>query len=227
MARKQRAVTTVQLSSEYDRALVIRPTLPSVDGIFDIRADTLIAAHNPHGRIREHLHDHLPHMHIRYGFQVPQQTLFGVDAAALEVAMLVRVDHRVDCNPVFVARGEGSEGVCLKIAGEDVHWVHNKDVGTKATRLFEATGRVVPDGYYFSGFRTSDVGERQVRRYTKEELLRTIGAGLRADQHFQATWKEPSDKPILPYDVVICLSDDATTYHTFFTLQPTVALGAF
>jgi hypothetical protein len=108
-----------------------------------------------------------------------------------------------------------------------VHWVHNDDVGRKATTLFESTGRKVPDGYYFSGFRTSDPDERKVWRYTREDLLRSIGRGLRADQHFQATWRNPQDTAITPYDVIICLSDDATSYHTFFRLQPTVSLGMF
>jgi hypothetical protein len=164
-------------------------------------------------------------MHIRYGFEIPAQSLIGVPAAALEVAMLIRGEHRVDCNPIFVGRGPGSEGICLKIAGQDVHWVHNEEVGEKATALFEATGRELPDGFYFSGFRTSDVDERKVWRYSSDELKRAIGRGLRADQHFQATWREPSDQPITPYPVVIYLGDDQTSYHTFFELRPTVVLG--
>jgi|SRR5882724_9830067 len=217
----------LSVDSVYDKALVIRPRLPSVDGIFDLRADTLIASHAPHGRIAEHLHDHLPHMHIRYGFEIPAQSLAGIDGAALEVAMMIQVGHRVDCNPVFVARGPGSTGVCLKVAGQDVHWVHNDEAGKKATQLYESTGRKVPEGYYFSGFRTSDLEERKVWRYSREDLLRAIGRGLRADQHFQATWREPRKEPIAPYDVIICLSDDATSFHTFFRLQSTVSLGAF
>jgi hypothetical protein len=215
------------VDSIYDKALIIRPRLPLIDGIFDVRADTLIASHTPHSRIPEHLHDHLPHMHIRYGFEIPPQSLAGIDAAALEVAMLVQVAHRVDCNPIFVARGPSSTGICLKIANQDVHWVHNDDVGRKATELFEATGRQVPEGYYFSGFQTSDVEERRVWRYSREDLLRAIGRGVRADQHFQATWREPREDFISPYDVIICLSDDATSFHTFFRLRPTVSLGAF
>jgi hypothetical protein len=221
------ATTSIRLDSPYTRELRIQPRLPAVDGIFDLGPNTLIASHAPHGRIREHLHDHLPHMHIRYGFEIPQQPLLGIDSAALEVAMLIRVAHRVDCNPIFVARGPGAEGVCLKMGGQDVHWVHNEEVGEKATELYRATGRKIPEGYYFSGFRTADVEERKVWRYTREDLLRAIGVGLRADQHFQATWREPSDRPIEPYPVVIALSDDETYFHTFFELRPTVALGAF
>jgi hypothetical protein len=146
-------------------------------------------------------------------------------AAALEVVMMVKFDHRVDCNPVFVARGARNEGICLKIADQDVHWVHNEEVAKKGTQLFEATGRKIPSGFYFAGFRTSDVGERKVQRYSREELLRAIGAGLRADQHFQATWREPKEEAIEPYPVVIGLSDDSTYFATFFELRPTVALG--
>ncbi len=218
---------TLTVDSSYDKTFLIRPRLPLIDGIFDVRADTLVASHAPHARIPEHLHDHLPHMHIRYGFEIPAQSLAGIDAAALEVDMLVQVDHRVDCNPVFVARGPDSTGICLKIANQDVHWVHNEEAGKNATKLFEATGRRVPEGYYFSGFRTSDVEERKVWRYSREDLLRAIGRGLRADQHFQATWREPRKDPIAPYDVIICLTDDASSFHTFFRLQPTVSLGAF
>lgn len=211
---------------DYDTALVIRPRLPSIPGIFDIPADTCISAHNPHRRIVEHLHDHFPHMHIRYGFEIPAQSLHGIKAAALEVAMCIKVAHRVDCNPIFVARGDESEGICLKIAGQDVHWVHNEEVGAKATFLFEASGRRVPEGYYFSGFRTSDVEERKVWRYSQEELKRAIGRGLRADQHFQATWREPKDEIIEPYDVIIFLGDDESSYYTFFNLPVVVPIGA-
>jgi len=218
---------TVRLNSQYEREFVIQPRLPYVDGIFDLGPNLLIASHSPHRHTTEHLHDHLPHMHIRYGFEIPRQPLLGVEASALEVAMLVRTAHRVDCNPIFVSRGPGSEGICLKIAGQDVHWVHNEDVGRKATKLFEATGRRLPKGFYFSGFRTSDIEERQVWRYSREDLLRAIGRGLRADQHFQATWRDPKEDPIEPYPVVICLSDDETYFHTFFELRPTIALGAF
>jgi hypothetical protein len=218
---------SLKVDSQYDKTFVIKPRLPAIDGIFDIRANTLIASHAPHDRIQEHLHDHLPHMHIRYGFEIPPQSLAGIDSAALEVAMLVQIAHRVDCNPVFVARGPESTGICLKIAGQDVHWVHNEKVGNKATSLFEATGSKVPNDYYFSGFKTSDTEERKVWRYSREDLLRAIGNGLRADQHFQATWREPRSEPIAPYDVIICLSDDESSFHTFFRLQPTVSLGAF
>ena len=215
----------VDLGSAYERESVIRPRLPLIPGIFDLAPESLIAAHKPHERIAEHLHDHLPHMHIRYGFEFPAESLIGVSSAALEVAMLIHTDHRVDCNPIFVARGQGSEGLCLQIAGQDVHWVHNDEVGAKATQLFTATGRLIPQNYYFSGFRTSDVDEREVQRYTADELKRTIGLGLRADQHFQATWREPRNDPIAPYPVIIYLGDDETTYHTFFELRPTVVLG--
>jgi hypothetical protein len=217
---------TVQLESSYDRALAIHPRLPSIPGIFDLPAEVLIASHRPHGRIEEHLHDHLPHMHIRYGFEIPSQSLVGIESAALEVVMMIREEHRVDCNPIFVARGPESEGVCLKIAGQDVHWVHNEEVGRKATERYEATGRRVPEGWYFSGFKTSDVEEREVWRYDAEDLKRAIGSGLRADQHFQATWRDPREEEIEPYPVTIYLGDDASEYHTFFELRPTVALGA-
>lgn len=215
----------VNLDSGYERELVIKPKLPFIDGIFDLGPNTLIASHSPHEHIAEHLHDHLPHMHIRYGFEIPQQPLLGVKAAALEVVMMIRVDQRVDCNPVFVARGPKNEGVCLKIAGQDVHWVHNEDVAKKGTELFESTGRKVPKGFYFAGFRTSDLEERKVQRYSRTDLLRVIGAGLRADQHFQATWREPKNEPIEPYPVIIGLSDDETYFNTFFELRPTVTLG--
>jgi hypothetical protein len=166
-------------------------------------------------------------MHIRYGFELPRQDFHGIQSAALEVAMCIKNTQRVDCNPVFVARGPGAEGVCLKIAGQDVHWVHCDEVGKKATSLFTETGRKVPDGYRFSGFRTSDLQERVTRRYTREELLAAVGLGLRCDQHFQATWIEPNPSPIEPYDVIICLSDDASSFRTFFRLEPTISLGAF
>jgi len=205
----------------------IRPRLPAIDGIFNLGPDVLIASHDPHERIREHLHDHLPHMHIRYGFEIPRQSFHGISEAALQVMMFIKAEHRVDCNPVFVARGPGAEGVCLKIAGEDVHWVHNVEAGNKAAKLFERTGRRITKGYRFSGFTTSDLEERKVRRYSRLELLAAVGLGLRCDQHFQATWIEPKDEPIEPYDVIICLADDATDYCTFFRLQPTISLGAF
>lgn len=207
--------------------LVIRPRLPAVEGIFDLGPNTLIASHAPHERIKEHLHDHLYHMHIRYGFEIPAQDFRGIDRVALLVMMMIPVSQRVDCNPVFVARGEGSEGICLKIAGEDVHWVHNDEAGKKATVLFEGTGRKMPKNYRFQGFQTSDLDERKVRRYSRDELKAAVGLGLRADQHFQATWIEPRNEPIEPYDVIICLADDTTPFHTFFRLQPTVSLGSF
>lgn len=210
----------------YERSLVIYPRMPSLDGIFDLVGATCIAAHGPHGHIPEHLHDHFHHLHIRYGFEIPQQSLIGIDHVSLEVMMAIKVDHRVDCNPVFVARGNGSEGVCLKFAGQDVHWVHSEEAGSKATRLLEAQGKKLPPGYYFSGFRTSDVAERKSWKYSREELKRAIGFGLRADQHFQATWREPRDEPIEPYEVVICLSDDESTFHTFFNLPLIVPIGA-
>ena len=166
-------------------------------------------------------------MHIRYGLEFPAQSFAEVKEAAFGVAMVINVAHRVDCNPIFVARGDGPEGVCLKIAGQDVHWVHDEEVGRKATELFETGGRRVPDGFYFSGFRTSDLEERKVWRYSRESLKAGIGQGLRADQHFQATWKEPKDEPIEPYDVIIYLGDDSTSYHTFFRLPVVVPLGAW
>lgn len=216
-----------QWTRDAEARFVIRPRLPAIDGIFNLNADVLIASHTQHERINEHLHDHLHHMHIRYGFEIPAQSFRGIDAAALEVAMEVKVEHRVDCNPVFVARGRGAEGICLKIGGEDVHWVHNDEVGERATKEYAKTGRKVKKGYRFSGFRTSDLQERTVRRYTREELLAAVGLGLRCDQHFQATWIEPREEEIDPYDVVIFLSDDASQYHTFFNLPVTISLGAF
>ena len=122
-----------------ETGLIIRPRLPAIDGIFDLGPDVLIASMKPHDRIPEHLHDHLHHMHIRYGFEIPRQDFSGIDRVALLVVMMIPVDQRVDCNPIFVARGEGSEGVCLKIAGEDVHWVHDDDAGKRGTELFEST----------------------------------------------------------------------------------------
>ena len=211
--------------SPYDHEFVIRPKLPRINGIFDLGPNVMIASHGPHDHVEEHLHDHLHHMHIRYGFEIPSQPLLGIDAIALEVAMLVNTLHRVDCNPIFVARGASNTGVCLKIAGQDVHWVHNDEVGRKATELYQATGRIVPEGFYFAGFRTSDVEERHVWSYSRTDLLRAIGLGLQADQHFQATWREPQDKPILPYPVTICLSDNTTYFHSFFQLPLTPSLG--
>jgi hypothetical protein len=206
---------------------IVRPRLPQFPGIFDIPADTCIASHTPHDHIHEHLHDHLYHMHIRYGFEFPKQNLAGIQELAPLVAMMVKVEHRVDCNPIFVARGKGSEGICLKIAGQDVHWTPDDTVGKKATTLFAKTGRKITNGYYFAGFSTSDVSERKTFRYSREELLRSIGNGLVADQHFQATWKEPVEKEIEPYEVIIYLGDDFTDYHTFFKLPVVVPIGAF
>ena len=208
-----------------DDGLVIRPKMPAIPGILGIGPDICIASHAPHDPIPEHLHDHLHHMHIRYGFEFPRQELRTIDRVALAVQMAIPVTQRVDCNPIFVARGEGFEGICLHIAGEEVHWVHDDEAGAQAHELYQASGRQLPDGYYWSGFYTSDVEERKRRRYTREELLRTIGLGLRADQHFQATWREPRDEAITPYEVLICLTDDESSYHTFFRLPVTVPLG--
>src|SRR5215211_3642786 len=201
-------MTEAYWTDEREPALRIKPRLPTIDGIFDLGSNVLIASHGPHRHIAEHLHDHLHHMHIRYGFEIPRQSFKGITQAALEVVMMIKVQHRVDCNPVFVGRGPDAEGVCLKIAGEDVHWVHNEEAAAKATELFRQTGRKVPDGYRFSGFKTSDLEERKVRRYSRAELVATVGLGLRCDQHFQATWIEPKDELIEPYDVIIGLSDD-------------------
>jgi len=216
---------TVQLDSVYEKGVVIQPRLPFINGIFDLGPNTLIASHAPHEHIREHLHDHLPHLHIRYGFEIPRQPLLGVNETALVVIMMIKVEHRVDCNPVFVALGPHNEGVCLRIADQDVHWVHNEDAAKKGTIHYESTGRRVPQGFYFAGFSTADTGERKIHRYTRESLLRAIGAGLRADQHFQATWRDPKEEPIEPYPVTIGLSDDTSPFFTFFELRPTVALG--
>jgi hypothetical protein len=211
---------------DYSNQLVIKPRLPSIPWIFDLPPETTIASHPPHDHIEEHLHDHFYHLHIRYGFEFPPQSLDAIDSTALEVVMMIKVEHRVDCNPVFVDRREGPEGVCLKLAGQDVHWVHNDETAAKYTELFAQSGREVPEGYYFSGFRTSDMDERNVWRYDRTTLQAAIGQGLRADQHFQATWKEPRDEPIEPYEVVIGLGDDTTDYFTFFRLPIVVPLGA-
>lgn len=212
---------------EYEKGLEIHPRLPAIPGIFNIPPDTCICSHPPHSPIPEHLHAHFYHMHIRYGFEFPFQPSLSVDNVALQVMMAINGAHRVDCNPMFVARGKGAEGVCLKVGGEDIHWVHDDEAGPKAKELFEATGRRLPEGFYFSGFQTSDPAERKVRRFGREELKRMIGQGLRVDQHFQATWKEPREAPIEPYDVVICLTDDKTSYLTFFNLPVVVPIGAF
>jgi hypothetical protein len=211
---------------DYRRELVIRPKLPSIPWIFDLPPETCIASHPPHEHIEEHLHDHFHHLHIRYGFELPAQSLEGINATALEVVMMIKVEHRVDCNPVFVARGEGPEGVCLKLAGQDVHWVHNEETAAKYTELYQQAGRQVPEGYYFSGFRTADMEERNVWRYDGTTLKAAIGRGIRADQHFQATWKEPRDERIEPYEVVIGLGDEVSSYFTFFKLPIVVPLGA-
>lgn len=216
----------VELTSEFEKELAIHPRLPFIDGIFDLGPNTLIASHAPHEHIPEHLHDHLPHLHIRYGFEIPRQPLLGIKETSLEVVMMIRTDQRVDCNPVFVALGNKNEGICLHIANQDVHWVHNEQVSEKGTRLYEATGRRVPKGFYFAGFSTSDLGERKIERYTRIELERAIGAGLRADQHFQATWREPKPDLIEPYPVVIGLSAESNKFSTFFELRPTITLGA-
>ncbi|RBP06268.1 hypothetical protein DFR50_13246 [Roseiarcus fermentans] len=216
-------------SRTFDQSLVIRPRLPIYDGIFHLGPDTLIASHPPHKHIAEHLHDHLYHMHIRYGFELPAQPLHFIpdSGTALQVAMAIDVSQRVDCNPVFVAKGNNGEGICLKIAGQDVHWVHDDEVAKKATELYQATGRTISPNVRFIGFSTSDLDERRLRKYTADELKAVIGNGLRVDQHFQATWIEPKETPIAPYDVTIFLSDDVSEYYTFFELFPTVKLGLF
>ncbi len=183
-----------QLTWDESAQFIIRPRLPQIPWIFNIPPDTCISSHRPHEHITEHLHDHLYHMHIRYGFEIPKQSLNGISNLALEVAMYVRVEQRVDCNPMFVARGKGAEGICLKIAGQDVHWTPDESVAKKATELYKARGCKLNDDYYFAGFSTSDIEERKIFRYDKEELLRAIGSGIVIDQHFQATWKEPIDK---------------------------------
>jgi hypothetical protein len=217
-----------RLPENYEDGLIIRPCLPRIPGILGIGPDQCIASHPPHEPIKEHLHHQFHHMHIRYGFELPQQTLAAIrEPVAPAVMMMIKADQRVDCNPIFVARGEGQEGICLHIQGEEVHWVHHDEAGEQATALYEATGRKTPEGYYWSGFYMSDVEEREIRRFSREELLRTIGLGLRADQHFQATWREPKDEPIEPYEVLICLTDDQSSYYTFFRLPIVVPLGPF
>jgi len=227
--RKSTALQNPPQASTYDNSLVIQPRLPLHDGIFHLGPNVLIASHAPHQHVEEHLHDHLPHLHIRYGFEIPRQSFAGIPkrGVALQVAMLIQKEQRVDCNPVFAGRGKGPEGVCLKLNGEDVHWVHDEKVGRKATRLFTATGRTLPKDSRFIGFSTSDLEERKLRRYSRESMIAAAGGGLRVDQHFQATWIEPREDKIEPYDVIICLSDDATDFHTFFALTPTVHVGAF
>jgi hypothetical protein len=213
----------------FDKSLIIKPRIPIYDGILHLGPDTLIASHPPHKHVTEHLHDHLYHMHIRYGFEVPAQPLTFIPASgvALQVAMLINTAQRVDCNPVFIAKGNDGQGICLKIGGQDVHWVHDDGVARKATELFKSTGRIIPPEARFIGFSTSDLDERRLRKYTVDELKAVIGNGLRADQHFQATWIEPRETPIAPYDVTIFLSDDVSDYYTFFELSPTIKLGLF
>lgn len=218
----------MSVQTELERHEVeIRPTLPFLTGVFDLPGETPIASHLPHEpytNIKEHLHEHLHHMHISYGFKIPSQTSLP-NFAKLEVAMAVLKDLRVDCNPVFVARN-GREGTGLKIANQEVHWVHSEEVGRKATELYEATGRKLPEGYYFAGFRTSDVDERREFSYSKADLQAAIGQGLLAEQHFQATWNEPKNEAIEPFDVILYLGEAETKYHTFFKLPVTVPLGA-
>lgn len=219
--------TTQTKVERQEPAIVIYPRLPEFDGIFNLPAATCVASHTPHKHIEEHLHDHLHHMHIRYGFEIPAQDFDEIQDVSLEVAMSVRLEHRVDCNPPFTGRGQGVEGIPLQLGGEVIHWVYSSEVGEKAKRLFETTGRKLPEGFYFQGFRTSDEEERHELRFTKKDLEEVFGGGLRCDQHFQATWKEPKDEAIEPYDVIIYLGDDVTNYHTFFRLPVVVPIGAF
>jgi hypothetical protein len=213
-------------SASYEDGLIIKPCLPALPGILGVGPDQCIASHRPHEPIKEHLHHHLHHMHIRYGFEFPAQRLTGIqNEVSPLVAMAIRDSHRVDCNPIFVARGEGAEGICLHIDGDEVHWVHHEEAGAQAAELYSQSGRELAEGFYWSGFYMSDLAERTIRRFTREQMLRTIGLGLRADQHFQATWREPRDEAIEPYEVLICLSDDQTSYFTFFRLPITVPIG--
>jgi len=210
--------------------LIIRPCLPPFGGIFDLPGrETPVATHMPHQpfeNLEEHLHEHLPHLHISYGFEIAAHAPEELpESTHLEVVMAVKKDHRVDCNPIFINRKNGNEGECLKIGGDDVHWIHSEETAHKATELFARTGRRLPDDMYFSGFLTSTVDERQTRAYTREELAEAIGDGLLVEQHFQATWMEPRDEPIEPYDVIIYLGNTATRYHTFFRLPAIVPLG--
>lgn len=209
--------------------LVIRPCKPPFGGIFDLPGqETPIATHLPHGpygHLREHLHEHLPHLHVSYGFEIRKHRPEELpDETHLEVAMLIHKDHRVDCNPIFTGR-DGNEGTCLKVGGEDVHWIHSSETDEKATRRFAATGRSIPADRYFSGFVTSTPDERTARPYTRGELVEAIGDGLLAEQHFQATWLKPCEEAITPYDVIIYLGNTATAYHTFFRLPTVVPLG--
>jgi hypothetical protein len=211
--------------------LIIRPTLPPFGGIFNLPGrETPVATHLPHKpfeNLEEHLHEHLPHLHISYGFEIPKQAYEDLpDHTHLEVTMAIKKEHRVDCNPIFVNRKKAAEGECLKIGGDDVHWIHSEETARKATELFAHTGRRLPDDMYFSGFLTSTVDERNTRAYTRDELYEAIGDGLLVEQHFQATWLEPREDPIEPYDVIIYLGSTHTKYHTFFRLPAIVPLGA-
>lgn len=211
--------------------LIIEPCLPPFGGIFDLPGrQTPVATHMPHGpfeNLEEHLHEHLPHMHISYGFKVPKHDKASLPKATkLSVVMAIRKEHRVDCNPIFVSRKSPREGECLKIAGDDVHWIHSDETARRATELFARTGRRLPEDMYFSGFVTSTPDEREERAYTRDELYDAIGDGLLVEQHFQATWQEPRDEAIEPYDVTIYLGNTTTNYHTFFRLPAVVPLGA-
>ncbi|MFC7384440.1 hypothetical protein [Sphaerisporangium rhizosphaerae] len=211
--------------------LIIRPCLPPFGGIFDLPGrETPVATHMPHApfeNLEEHLHEHLPHLHISYGFEIARHELEHLpESTHLEVVMAIKKEHRVDCNPIFVNRKNASEGECLKIGGEDVHWIHSEETARKATELFARTGRRLPEDMYFSGFLTSTPDERETRAYTREELFEAIGDGLLVEQHFQATWLEPREEPIDPYDVIIYLGSTDTRYHTFFRLPAIVPLGA-
>jgi hypothetical protein len=211
--------------------LIIRPSLPPFGGIFDLPGqETPVATHAPHGpyqHIPEHLHDHLPHMHISYGFQIPKHKPEDLPRECkLQVVMAISKQHRVDCNPIFIGRVNGNTGETLKIGGVDVHWIHSEETARMATERFAKTGRRLPDNMYFSGFVTATEDERDERAYTREELEEAIGDGLLAEQHFQATWLEPREEMIEPYDVTIYLGNSATPYHTFFKLPTVVPLGA-
>jgi hypothetical protein len=209
----------------YGQQLIVRPKLPSIPWIFDLPPETTIASHPPHEHIEEHLHGHFHHLHIRYGFELPAQSLEGIDGTALEVAMLIQ--RSIGSTATRSSwRGEGPEGVCLKFAGQEVHWVHNEETGDKYTKLFQQAGRRVPDGYYFSGFRTSDTEDRNVWRYTRDVLRQAIGRGLRAST-LPGHLARPRDEVIEPYEVVIGLGDELSSYFTFFRLPIVVPLGPF
>ncbi|MFC7479882.1 hypothetical protein ACFQX7_07270 [Luedemannella flava] len=94
-------------------------------------------------------------MHISYGFEIPRHELDQLPKETmLSVTMAVKKTHRVDCNPIFINRKNANEGECLKIGGDDVHWIHSEEMPKKATELFARTGRRLPDDMYFSGFGT-------------------------------------------------------------------------